>query len=265
MRTRICVLLALGMCAPLLAQQEHLVQQVTIAIQLTSARWMRGAQGPPRMGPRQPSAADIPMTVLDANLKLTSAQKTKVSKIQDKMQQEFREMMPQPGDPADGPPDMEAMRSRFEKLKALREDAARQIEAALTATQRKALVTLIQDVELFRSAGLPPELIGDLKLTASQKKRLSDLVTEAREKMEQRLQDSQQQGGFDAMRSAFMAMRQETYEKALTVLTPEQKEKTVKFVKEHPQRGPGGFGPGGGFGPPPDGPPPGGPPPAEDV
>jgi hypothetical protein len=226
------------------------------------------AQPPPPgprqgMGPRQATLASVPVSVLDANLKLTDEQKTNIQKIQDRYAEERKALMPQfsPGGP---PPDRQTMIENFQKMRASDDKASKEIEAQLTDSQKKQLPDLLKDVSLYRSVNLPPELISELKLTPDQKKQLETIARDSQADMRSKMREAAQSGGFQAARDVMQKSRQATYEKALTVLTPDQKDKTVAYVKAHPQRDEGGFGPFGGFGfgPPPGGPQPAAPPPA---
>jgi Spy/CpxP family protein refolding chaperone len=225
------------------------------------------------------SPVNLPLNVLASALELTGTQKEKIGKIQSDLREQRRALMPPPpmggpggpGDPPDGqpggpPPDREAMRGRFEKMRTLDRAADQKFAAVLTAEQKKRLPGLMQDVRLFSEAGLPIELIGDLNLTADQKKQIAAAVAEVRQSVRQKLDAARQNGDREALRDIFESSRQETYNRALGVMTPEQRETTEKFVAAHPrpERGGPGFGPPpGGFGPPPGGP--GFPPPPPDM
>lgn len=216
------------------------------------------------------SPVNLPLNVLASTLDLTGTQRDKLGRIQSDLREQRRALMPPPPRPMDGPPpDREAMRARFEKMRALDRAANQKLASLLTAEQKKRVPGLLQDVRLFAEAGLPIELIGDLNLTVEQKKQIAAAVAEVRQGLRQKLEAARQNGDREAMREIFESSRQETYDKALSFMTAEQREMTEKFVAAHPrpERGGPGFGPPpGGFGPPPGGPgfppppPPGAPP-----
>ena len=92
------------------------------------------------MRPPMTSVASVPVSVLDANLKLTGDQKTNIQKIQDRYAEEQKALRPQfsPGGP---PPDRQAMIENFQKMRASDEKASKDIEAQLTEEQKKQLPT----------------------------------------------------------------------------------------------------------------------------
>jgi hypothetical protein len=207
--------------------------------------------------------ASVPVVALDAGLKLTTSQKDKITHIQSSFMEQRRALMPPPGEQGDGPPDQDTMRANMEKMFRLSRQASQQILAVLTTEQKKALPTVLRDIQTLRMAGIPAELLGDLKLTTDQKQKIASIQRQSQQEVRQLMTDAQQNGNFDSVRDSVERSRELAHEKALDVLTEAQRKKVEKYLQEHPQPGPGeGFGPPpGGFGPPPgdgSGPPPGG-------
>lgn len=223
----------------------------------------RGPGGFGRMGMGGGGVVNTPISALEYGLKLTAKQKTDIVKIQTGVREQMRSLFqpPQGGGQPGGPPNFEAMRQNFEKMRELNERESKKIEAMLTPAQKKALPGLLKDVQTLNQTSIPVELMGELKLTADQMKQLTAIAEEAQKQMREKMQEAQQSGNFGAMREMMQQMREETEGKAESVLTDDQRVKVAQYKKDHPQR-PGGFGfggPGGPGGPRPGGP--GGPPP----
>ncbi len=223
-----------------------------------------GGPGGPPGGRIQPATA--PVDALAAELKLTATQVDKIKAIQAAYRKDRDRLMPPPGNQGGAPPNREAMQ-------ALDKATSDKIVAVLTDDQKAALPRVIQMLDAFQSAGVPPQVIGDLKLTDDQKNQALRINKEMQQAMQKAMQDQDRQAMMDA--------RKKAHDEILALLTDDQKAILDKFVKDHPRRGPGGpggpggrrgpggpGGPGDGNGPPPgdgNGPPPPdgyGPPPA---
>lgn len=224
--------------------------------------------GPPRggfpggpgggMGRPDDALINAPIEALASGLKLTPGQKTQITQIQDRVHKGFADlMMPKGG----GPPDFGAMQANFGKVRKMDEDGTAQIKALLTPAQKQALPGTLKDIQTLQGAGIPPALLGTLKLTADQKQKLAAISANGQKEMGAKMQQAQQSGNFGAIRQVLIDNRKQTHDKALAVLTGAQKSQVEQYIKAHPQRGfGGGFGPPGGFRPPPGGfggPPPG--------
>lgn len=243
-----------------------------------------GPGGPPPFGgpggppPGHLTAANAPLPVLEAGLKLTDDQKAKIAQIQ----QQFRKQMhanmpPPPGFGQGGPPD-QTMRTNMEKGRQMEQQTTHRIEAVLTSEQKAALPDLLDEARALQAAGIPLEAYVNLKLSADQRHQITAIGKKIRQEIDQKREATQQSGDFDAMREAMRSTHQQAHEKVMAVLTESQRAAAAKFARQRRQGGPGGgFGPPpdgigpppGGFGPPPDGggPPPGGqnpPPPPDD-
>jgi hypothetical protein len=212
--------------------------------------------GPPPGGPPPVSAAMLPISVLNAALKLSASQDAKITQIQQQFRPR-RDGPPPPPDAHDGGP---GPRPDAE--------ADTQIRAVLTPEQKKALPALLSKMNALGAAGIPPPVYPDLKLTADQMKKLTALGQSAQQAQKKAMMQGRPPGGFGPGQDP---MRQ-THEKAMAILTKAQQTLVEQFRESHRGPGPGGPGGGpggrrgGGFGPPPPGnwgPPPdgGGPPP----
>jgi hypothetical protein len=222
------------------------------------------------------SVAQAPINALAAGLKLTSDQKTRIAKIQQDAQAQRRALFPRPGQGQDGPgngpgdgpggpPDPEQMRAAMDKMRGMDEQVKSNIEAVLTDEQKQALPGFLKEIQAFRAAGISPEVYGSLKLTGSQKQKLIALGKQAQETTRQAMDKARESGDFESVREAMDQSRRQTHDKAMAILTSEQRATVQKYQQAHPrpaggppEGGPGGPPPGGPDGGP-DGPPPGGP------
>jgi hypothetical protein len=216
----------------------------------TCAASMALAQGPgggpppfggPGGGPRPPaSAASAPLILLDAKLKLTSDQDTKITQAQKDFRQQRDTLMPRPGQRSDGPPpDRDTMMATQAKIKTLDSAASDKIIAVLTADQQKALPGVLAELDALRADAIPPEVYSDLKLTAAQETQLTSIgqaAIQARKKVQATTADQTDPPDPSTMRQA----RQQTDAKVAAVLTTLQRQVLDKFRQAHAQSGPGG-------------------------
>src|SRR5579871_6491483 len=175
-----------------------------------------GPGGPGGPGMRELTAVNVPIGALEGGLKLTATQKDKISKIQTQFQKDRQAAMPRfggpggpggpppgggpdgpggpppgggPGGGPGGPPDFEAMHAAMDKVQGLERDANKKIEAQLTSDQKSELPGVIKDIQTLGGAGIPAEVIGDLKLTADEKKQIADIVKQSRADMQAKRED----------------------------------------------------------------------------
>ena len=227
-----------------------------------------GPGGPPPMGGRrQPSVVRLPVEFLETGLKLSAAQKTKIAQIQQTLRRnrpggQGRPGEPPPqggGDPNGQPPNPQGMRGSMGQMQAQEQKAIKEIEAILTADQRRQVPALLKEASALREAGLPPVLSGRLALTATQKKKIAELRQDSTNTAPKKIDPKKNSGKFGAAWEASRGSNGggQGREKVLALLTPEQRKAISAFEQTHP-RPQGGFG-----GPPPDGgegmPPPGAP------
>lgn len=212
----------------------------------------RGMMG----GQRNLTLSQVPASALSSALTLNATQKTKVQSIQDKLKTQREAAMPRPGQNPGERPDPETMRAAFDKLRQTEEKANKDIEALLTTEQKSKVSATLKSFNALREVGIPLDVYAELKLTAAQKQQLQDIAKAAQP---QRPAEGSEpgQGGRPPR-----VDRRALQEKAMAVLTDEQKKTLDAWMEAHPrpQGGPGGRGgfggPGrpGGFGG--DGPPP---------
>lgn len=183
-----------------------------------------GGQG--RGGGRQMSVAALPIATLDAIVKLTPAQKTKITPIHDNFVKSAAAFRPQPGQRPDP--------SVMQKMMDLNTQATKDIEAVLTPAQKTKLEAARKEMGLYRLAGIPLGLYGQIKLTGDQRTKLQTI--------QQGMMSAQPGGDRQAMRAAMQAARQN----AAAVLTPAQTAQIAKYLQEHPEEAQRGRGFGGG-------------------
>jgi Spy/CpxP family protein refolding chaperone len=217
-------------------------------------------------GPMTPASA--PVGGLDAELKLTDKQKQAIRQIQDAFHKEQRALMPgfpgggpggppnggpnggppNGGPPNGGPPNFEQMQANMQKMRMLDAKASKQIVELLTDDQRKALPEALKDLDLMRQAGIPLDILGELKLTADQKSKIAAVLAKSQQDMRKLMEEARQSQDFQGVREAMQSFGQNTHRQVMAVLTEGQRTQVETFIKEHPMRGPGGpggFGPGG--------------------
>jgi Spy/CpxP family protein refolding chaperone len=204
-----------------------------------------GFPGGPRPGgpggrPFDDALINVPLDALASSLKLTASQRTQIGKIQDDVHKRFAAMMGRPGG---GPPNFEGMRANFEKIARMDSEGTAKIKALLTPAQKKALPAVLQASENMDVVGIPSALIGSLKLTGDQNRKIAAIATGARQQMRAAMSQSRGNMDFAAMRDAMMKRQKATHDKAMAVLNGTQRAKVEQYLKAHPRRGPGGFGP----------------------
>jgi hypothetical protein len=175
-----------------------------------------GMQGGGRgRGGRQMGAAMLPVATLDAIVKLSPDQKTKVTGIHDGLEKSMTAMRSAPG-----------QRPDFQKMMGQMTQANQAIDAVLTVPQKTKLAAAMKEIALYRMAGIPSGMYGQIKLTAAQKTSLLQI------------QQSVVGAGGPPDRNAMQAAR----EKAAAVLTPAQKQQVEDYQKAHPNERRGGGG-----------------------
>ena len=183
--------------------------------------------------------------------------------------------MPRPDEQSGTPPTREAMQAAMTKMHTLDEQATQQIEELLTAPQKQALPAFLKQIDGYQMVGIPPEVLSDLKLTADQNRSILSVADAAKQMIKQNQDAAQNSNDFDGYQNAMRQLRRQVHEKAMAILTSDQREIVENFVESHPRPQPGDGGPpppgprGGNRPPPPGGsedgngppPPDGGPPP----
>ncbi|MFN8221301.1 MAG: Spy/CpxP family protein refolding chaperone [Fimbriimonadales bacterium] len=154
-------------------------------------------------------------------LAITDAQKTKIEDLATKAREDRRAMMEEMRN-SGGQPDMEAMRAANEKMAAKQK---KDLEGILNADQLKRLGEI--DIQLQGGRALMnPEVQKKLNLTDDQKKKLTDIQADQREKMQQAMEDLRSGGGQPdrtEMQKVMEKLNAENSAAMLAVLTAEQK------------------------------------------
>jgi hypothetical protein len=207
----------------------------------------RGGGGRGFGGP--PTVSNLPLPYLAFALNLNDDQKTKIQAVQEKVRTDSRAAR-QP-DASGQRPDRAAVQA---KMKEINDQAKSDIEAILTDTQKRKVDGAIKEAGTFNTVGIRLEVVPDLKLTAEQKTKLTDIAETATKEMQPIMKDmadarqAQDQQKMQEAGQAMQAARKATQDKALAVLNDDQKATIEKYDKEHPiqRRGPGGAGAGAG-------------------
>lgn len=211
--------------------------------------------GPPPIGPpRHATVVDVPVAVLDAGLQLSADQKTKISQIQRELRKQRRDLMPKPDEQTGAPPTQQAMQAAMRKQKTLNDQVTQQITTILTTAQQQALPAFLKELDAYHMLGIPPDVLGELKLTADQKKSLLAIADAAKQAIKQNQDAALQNSNYGSYQKTMQDLRRKTHDQAMTVLTADQQTVVEDFVQAHPGPPPPG-GPGDGNGPPPPGPP----------
>lgn len=189
----------------------------------------RNAAGPGGgRGGRGVSLASLPVNALDAIVKLTPDQKKKITEIRENHAKEMAALRPQQGQGFDP--------GAMQKIRELNTRTSGQIEAVLTPAQKTKMQEARQELRLYRMAGIPLGLYGQIKLTEDQKARLQELMPS---------RNGRGAGpgapGAPGQRGGFQQIR----EKVDAILTPAQKTQIANYLKAHPEEQRsrrGGFG-----------------------
>jgi hypothetical protein len=161
------------------------------------------------------------VAALDKALSLSSDQKTKIEAIQKKLADDQRAIAPQAGGQSDP-----AARQKRGELSAA---AVKDIEAILTADQKAKWPEIQKQYSALRGAGIPLEVVSDLKLSADQIQKIQAVEADAQKAME-----AARQGG-NVDRQAMAQLRQESQKKATDILTADQKTIVTKYEEAHPR------------------------------
>lgn len=199
---------------------------------------------------RTPSLSTLPIGYLSWALSLNDDQKAKIQAIQEKAAADLRALR-QP-DASGQRPDRATL---MPKMQALNSQAKKDIEAVLNAGQRKQEDSVLKEAKTYNTAGIPLAVVPDLKLTGDQKKKFADIADEAakdQEATQKNLAEARTAGDQQKMQEIVQTMqasRKATHDKALEVLTDDQKAAIAQYQKDHPRGNrPGGTGQPGGPG-----------------
>ncbi|HEY4310373.1 MAG TPA: hypothetical protein VGN12_13055 [Pirellulales bacterium] len=221
------------------------VSSITVASAQQRGRGGAGGRG---MG-MAPGADVLMMLTLEPvqkELKLTDAQTTTVREAGEQMQSEMRETF-------SGLQDL-SQEERREKMQELRGEIEKKVkelrakvDTTLDASQKDRLKQLVLQRRGVLQSLQDAEVATSLKLTDEQKKKVETLVAESRPGRGQGGAAAAGDGDRAAMRERFAAMQKERNEKALGILTAEQKSEFEKLQGakfDFPAGRGGGFLPG---------------------
>lgn len=231
--------------------------------------------GQQRMARPSVTLAEAPVSAMTPYFGLTAEQATRIEEIQKAAREQVRTAfsdLRNPPDAAGGNANgaaapqfnrqnREQMRTeiqaRVQKVQEDREKTDREVRLVLTVDQRGQIASFLRYLELFRQVGLPPELIKALDLTTVQKTKLIALIDEAdasrQQQMQQMIATMRQNGGGrqrggnqngapadgaamgENIREAMRTSRLDIREKALALLTPEQRTMVEAWEKQNPR------------------------------
>ncbi len=158
--------------------------------------------------------ATLPVDSIDAVVKLTPDQKTKITAIHDKYAADSKPLKTIKGASADP--------ANAQKLREFTTQANKDIFAVLTPEQQTTLQAASKNMSSLNGVGLPPALAMELKLTDDQKTKLAEISREVRERVKAGAKKK------DAVT--------ELKPKIEAILTAEQKATVTKYVAEHSKR-----------------------------
>ncbi|HSV72689.1 MAG TPA: Spy/CpxP family protein refolding chaperone [Chthonomonadales bacterium] len=190
------------------------------------------------------SVAMVPVDILGAELRLTEGQRSQIRRLQDAYQARVRELTPrrEPGAQPGQQPQRDP--ARAQEMRDLGRRANEDILAVLNEQQRQRLPEVIRHMGALRTAGIPLQALGVLRLTQDQRARIVQMVQTETEA----LRDLQPEERRARTREAMQGIR----ERVGAVLTAEQRTALARWNEEQRQqrrqRGGGGAGGGGAAG-----------------
>ena len=205
----------------------------------TTAPQRGGGQGRGGYGNAAPTLATLPMPYLTKMLDLKDDQKTKIQAIQDKVRTDMQDL--RKPDENGQRPDRATLQP---KIKALNDQAKKDIEAVLTPEQIKKEDSAMKSAGVYNSVGIPLAVVVDLKLTADEDAKLAAIAadaTKADAASQKEMADAQgDQQKTQDLRTARQEARKATSDKAMAILTDAQKMMVTTYQKEHPAGNRGG-------------------------
>ena len=181
---------------------------------------------------------------LDTGLTLTADQKTKIKAILAQKDTDTKALpaLPAftPGQQPD-PADQQARQDGMQKRREISTKADTDIQALLTDEQKTKWTAYQRDLGAMQQAGIPAGVLGDLKLTADQKKKIMAQAQASQQEMQDKQQAARQSGQRMSMQD-MLAMRKDAQDKVAEILNPTQRATLEKYNRDHPQPAFGGFG-----------------------
>ena len=192
-------------------------------------------------GPIQLSSLTI--ATMNYGLKLTADQKTQIQTILDQHDKDVKAL---PAAPAftpgqqPSPEDIQAMRDAMQKRRDVSTKSDDAIKAVLTDDQKAKLPDFVKELQGMQQSGIPVAILGDLKLTADQKTKITAQAEKNQADMQQKRQDARAAGQRMSPQD-MQAMMKDARDKVSELLTPTQRAMVEKYNRDHPQPV-GGFG-----------------------
>ncbi len=159
----------------------------------------------------------LPVDVLDMYLKLTKEQTGKISPILKKVKTEQNKFL---GMGTNGVPDKDKLEAQFKVLAETVRDSEKEVDGMLTAEQKKKTETMFEEVRKLNFVGIQRDVIGEVKLTDDQKKKLLTLSEEYQKKRAEIKPEDRQ--------TEAPKLGREYRDKAAAMLTDEQKQVVEK-------------------------------------
>ena len=218
-----------------------------------------GGQRGGQFGGRPIQLADLSVATMDYGLSLTADQKTQIQTILTQRDTDTKALpvlaRPMPGQQPDDAT-IQAMQDAFQKRNAITTKANTDIQAVLTDDQKTKVPDFVKDLTAMQQAGLPIAILGDLKLTDGQKKKIVAQAQTNQQAVQAKRQAMRQAGGQmspeerQTMMADMQATQKDNTDKIMALLTPTQHAMIDDYNRAHPQPAFGGFGGpgGGGFG-----------------
>jgi hypothetical protein len=161
------------------------------------------------------SLGNLPIDTLESSLKLTPAQKTKITAIQAKMEADLTAL----GNPKDP-----EKRGAARKITSAANTA---ITAELNPAQQQQAAKLGPEVYALKAAGMPKELAGKITLTTEQEEKIEAIAQELKVKVKALPEQDR--------KAQSKALKQEAELKMAAVLTKPQQDMLKQYADQHPQ------------------------------
>ncbi|MCC6730072.1 MAG: hypothetical protein IT208_12110 [Chthonomonadales bacterium] len=179
-----------------------------------------------RRAARGVSVAQLPIEALDAIVKLTPEQRSKLAPVYEKHTAAFKELREKAG---------AGQRPDREQVAELNRQVNTDVMTVLTDEQKEMLKKALPIVTTLRQMQIPPQLGLQLHLTDEQKTKVFAIVTAARENL--RPAPGSPAPTPEARRSAAREVLQKARAEIEALLTAEQKATIEQFQKERRNRG----------------------------
>ncbi len=193
------------------------------------------------------SIAQLPIDLMDAKLKLSADQKSKISAVLSTYKASMKDLQASM-QAAQG--DQAAMQELFPKLREVGTKANEEINGILDDKQKESAKALLTEVGAMAGVGISPEAYGKLKLSDEVKTKVAKVAADSQKEMMAKRAEMQNGGDRQAIMADIQAMRAETTKKVMALLTDDQKAIVAKYPAQMGFGGGRGGRPGGAGAPP---------------